>query len=377
MNLGSENKPNILIIGPVAPPVGGMTVSLNNLITSALKEKYNIFVLDITGYRSRNKTANIFLGIRYQAYLIFKLICILIKKKPCIVHVQMASFFNFYRRSIDIIICKLFGKKVILHLRGANFVEFFNKSSLLGKCFIKFILNISDKVISLSKFWHDFLVGIMNPETIATVPNGVICSDFKLVNNKKEELGFPDSHIFVLFMGPIGKRKGAFDILDAISIVTYKIKDVSFIFSGFGEFKGELEQFSDLAKQKNLTAYVKYVGDIFGQEKYDYYLSSDVFVLPSYAENLPNSLVEAMAAGLPVVVSDVGAIPEIVEDGVNGFIIKPGNINAIADRIIKLANDSNLRKSMGQRNLKLAKEKYDMPIIAEKIDKVYQELLKK
>jgi glycosyltransferase involved in cell wall biosynthesis len=126
---------------------------------------------------------------------------------------------------------------------------------------------------------------------------------------------------------------------------------------------------------EKIAKYIKHVKVISGQEKYDYYMSSDIFVLPSYAENMPNVLLEAMAAGLPVVVSNVGANPEIVEDGVNGFIIKPGDINAIADRIVKLAEDSNLRKSMGQINLKLAKEKYDMSIVAEKIDKLYQGLL--
>lgn len=369
-----SNKKTILIIGPLAPPVGGMAISLENLLNSDLKNRYDLLVLDITGKRTRTKSS-VLVGFFYQIYLIFKLISILIQRKPTIVHVQMASFLYFYRRSLDIVICKLFGKKVIFHLRGGRFVEFYNKSSFLGKFFIKFILNISDRVIALSKFWYDFFVGIMNDERIIIVPNGVFCSNFKTVTNQKKELGFLDYNILVLFIGPIGRRKGTFDMLDAVPIIINKVKNLDFIFCGTGEFAGEIEQFLDSIKKRKLSTYIKYEEKIYGQKLFDYYLSSDIFVLPSYAENLPNSVLEAMAAGLPVVVSDVGAIPEIVKDGVNGFLVKPGDINSIAEKIIKLAEDKDLRKLMGRRNLEIVKEKYDMPIIAEKVDKIYQELL--
>jgi glycosyltransferase involved in cell wall biosynthesis len=82
-----------------------------------------------------------------------------------------------------------------------------------------------------------------------------------------------------------------------------------------------------------------------------------------------------MAAGLPLVVSNVGAIPEFVKDGMNGFVIEPGDVNALAEKIILLAKDPELRKQMGQRNLELVRKNYDMPIIAEKIHELYEGLL--
>ena len=366
-----DNKQTVLLIGPLPPPEGGMTTSLRNLANSDLKDKYNLVVLDITGKRSRQKS-NIIVGFFHQVYLIFKLIGILIKKRPKIVHIQMASYLYFYRRSLDILLCKLLGKKVIFHLRGAEFIDFYSKSSVFGKSYIRFILNISDKIIALSRVWRDFLARITRAEKIVVIPNGVRCTDFKLVNNKKRELGFSDNHIIVFFMGPIGKRKGAFDILEVIPKVASQIKDVSFIFAGPEEFKGEMAQFENMLNEKKLQKYVRYTGTITGQEKYDYYLSSDIFILPSYAENLPNAVLEAMAAGLTVIVSDVGAIPEVIQDGVNGFIVKPGDVEAIADKIVKLAENQQLRSAMGKRNFDLAREKYDMQVIAEQVDKVYE-----
>jgi len=372
---GSTDNPkeSILHVGPVAPPVGGMTVSLNNLATSSLRDKYDLGVLDITGYRARNKRANPLQGLLHQLYLVFKLIGVLVIKNPRIVHIQMASFFYFYRRSVDI--AKLFGKKVIFHLRGASFVDFYNNSPGFGKWIMRSVLGLSDRVITLSDYWKDFLSSITAPEKICVVPNGVKLSEFRLEKNRRAEMGLPESTAVVFFVGPIGKRKGAFDVLDAIPKVAGKVKDVVFVFCGPGEFPEELEAFKGKITEAGLSPYIRYAGDITGHDLRDHYLSSDIFILPSYAENLPNSLLEAMAAGLPVVVSDVGAIPEVVKDGLNGFIIRPGNIDSIAEKVVILVQDSELRKAMGSRNIQLVKEKYDMPIIADRIDMAYQGLL--
>lgn len=375
MKKDKSNKSCILMIGPVAPPLGGMTVSLYNLKTSSLKDAYDINVLDITGFRTRNRCAYFLQGFLYQFFLIFKLISVIIIKNPRIVHVHMASFFYFYRRSVDIAISKLFGKKVILHLRGASFVDFYNKSSSFGKFLIRLVLGLSDRIITLSDYWKDFLSSIAEPGKISVVPNGVKLSEFCLEKHRRAEMGLSDNTVVVFFVGPIGKRKGTFDVLDAIPKVIGKTKDITFVFCGTEEFPGELEVFKGRIKELSIDPYFRYAGNIFGQDLRDYYLSCDIFVLPSFAENLPNSVLEAMAAGLPVVVSDVGAIPEVVKDGVNGFIIKAGDIDAIAERIIRLAQNRDLRKSMGIRNIELIKEKYDMPIIAGKISRIYKELL--
>lgn len=369
-------KTTILMIGPVAPPVGGMGVSLDNLITSNLKDGYDIIVLDTTGLRTRYGKVSLVSGLFYQFRLVLKLVCVLVRKRPVIVHLHMASFFYFYRRTIDVFICKLFRKKVIFHLHGGKFIEFYKNSPIVGKLVIRYTLLLSNKVIALSQYWADFISTLTMREKVVVIPNGVACSDFVREKYKKKELGFSKSRISILFMSPIGKRKGAFDLLEIIPRVVSKAPDVIFIFCGGEEFQGELGQFLDTVKERDLSGYLRYIGEVSGREKFYYYLSSDIFVLPSYAENLPNSLLEAMAAALPVVVSDVGAIPEIIKDGSNGFIIKAGDLDAMADRLVILAKDSGLRKSMGESNALLIKEKYDMKIIAEKTAELYEELLK-
>ena len=371
MSGGDLHKTGVLIIGPVAPPVGGMTVSLNNIITSKLKDEYDLYVLDVTGCKDRDKKAGLLRRACHQIRLIGELCRILIVKRPRIAHVQMAGSLYYYRRGLDILICKLFGAKIIFHLRSCRIIEFYNNSSALGKRVIRSIMGTCDKIIALSSYWHDYLSTLTDPKKISIVPNGVKLSEFRMKEDRRDELGFSKDQTIVIFMGPIGKRKGAFDLLDAVPSVLVNAPNTRFVFCGEGEFDGELETFKEDINAKNLFSHVKCAGSVTGQEKYDYYLSSDIFVLPSYAENLPNSLLEAMASGLPVVVSDVGGIPELVKDGFNGFLVKAGDVNAIAKNVTDLAKDGNLRKSMGKINLTLVKEKYDMPIIADKIGDIY------
>jgi glycosyltransferase involved in cell wall biosynthesis len=368
-------KHKILFIDPCPPPYGGMAINAQNLRQSVLKDRYEIYNLDITGLRTR-KNASILQSIFYQLDLVFKLITISAVKNPDIVHIRMASFFYFYRRSIDIIFCKLLGKKVIFHLAGAEFKTFFKNSSVFAKCYIKWILQLSDGVIALSQGWKDFLAGLVQHNKIQVISNGVPIADFQLFKNKKSEFQFDDEHLLILFAGSIGERKGVFDILQAIPAVLKERSNSTFVFCGPGDSNEELELFRNTIKDKKIDQYVKYIGVISGQEKVDWFISSDVFILPSYAENLPLAMLEAMAAGLPVIVSDVGAIPEVVVNGENGYILKPGDIKGIAQAILRLAEDKSIRVEMGRRNLALVKSKYDISIVADSIDNLYLKLLK-
>lgn len=369
------DKKKILFIGPLPPPTGGMGVSMQNIAGSHLKDKYDFIIFDITGKRSRHSSAGLAGRMFYQVSLMYKLVCILVKDRPAIVHVQIASYFYFYRRGLDVIVSRIFGRKIILHLRGAEFIDFYDKSLAPGKWVIRSVLNISDRIIALSRLWGDFLIRIADPGKVVVIPNGVVCSGAGLVNDKKKELGFGDRTRFVLFMGSIGKRKGVFDILDAIPQVIIRAKDVAFIFAGPEEDDGALEEFQRKIRDKAIDGHVLYVGTVSGQEKIDYYLSSDIYILPSYAENFPNAMLEAISAGMPMVVSGVGAVPEVIEDGVNGFIIKAGDVAGISEKVSELLKNELLRNSMREKNIKMAKERYDMPVVAAMIDEVYKGLI--
>ena len=171
-------------------------------------------------------------------------------------------------------------------------------------------------------------------------------------------------------MGRLGKRKGVYDILEAAK----RIKSDNIRFYLYGD--GDIESFKRLILKYNLENKVFLLGWASGKDKEQVFKCADIYILPSYNEGLPVSVLEAISYGLPVISTPVGGIPEIVQDKVNGFLIEPGDYYSLAEKIEILANDKELRYKMGRESFRIAKEKFDIAIISLQLKNLYKELLK-
>jgi len=103
--------------------------------------------------------------------------------------------------------------------------------------------------------------------------------------------------------------------------------------------------------------------------------AADVFVLPSYAEGLPMAMLEAMAVGVPVVMTTVGAIPEVIVDGQNGFMVEPGDVKALRRHLETLIEDAPLRKRIGRRGLETVRDRFGYDRVARQLADLYAELV--
>jgi glycosyltransferase involved in cell wall biosynthesis len=173
----------------------------------------------------------------------------------------------------------------------------------------------------------------------------------------------------------LGRRKGVFDILKAVPLVQKHCSDVKFYLAGQEDRLGEQSRIDRACAETKLNGAVQFLGLVSGQAKLDLFLRASVFVLPSYGENLPYALLEAMGAGLPVVATPVGAIPELVEDGRNGFLIPPGDYQALAARIVRLLEDASLRAAMSRANVERIRASYLPEVAATQFDAIYSRLL--
>jgi glycosyltransferase involved in cell wall biosynthesis len=154
------------------------------------------------------------------------------------------------------------------------------------------------------------------------------------------------------------REKGFRDILSAVP----NVSNAEFVFVGEWPSDEDEQEVRAFIKQKGIEDRVTFSGVVSGQSKYDLFLSSDIFVFPSYFvyEGHAVSSVEALAAGLPVVCTDHGALNESVRDGWNGYFVPPSNPAAIAERLNQLLNDDNLRRTMGQRSRDLYVERFTL-----------------
>jgi glycosyltransferase involved in cell wall biosynthesis len=146
------------------------------------------------------------------------------------------------------------------------------------------------------------------------------------------------------------------------------VPEARFVLAGDGAI-GEVRR---RVHAEGLTEFVRTPGWVAGDAKLRQIAGCDVYVLPSYREGMPVSILEAMAAGKPVVATRVGAIPEIIEDGVNGFLVPPGDVGGLADRIAMLLGDAALRRELGRNNRAKVEESFSTPAVVETLLSVYE-----
>ena len=373
----SEKPPGIIVIGPGPAQIGGVATFIGILLSSSyLQGRYRFIHLDTTREVHDRGTASRFSLINIMYFLRQSILFLWIwsRQHPQIMHVPLTSYWSFWKDAAFILLARTLGIKVVAHLHGGVFDRYYRESPawtqrLIGWCMFK-----ADVVIALSERWKEFLLNeVRHDLSIEVVPNTVDLMFAQAVHNNNDNPNHKEET--VLFVGGLGHRKGVYDILKAIPLVIKQFPVVQFIFAGQEEIKGEWKKIEMVCAENDLFAHAQFPGFVTGQAKLELFSKATIFTLPSYGENLPFSVLEAMALGLPIITTPVGAIPEIVEESQNGFLINPGDYEVLAQRIVKLLEDTSLRAMMYHANRKKIREHYLPEGAMFKFDAVYSKLL--
>jgi glycosyltransferase involved in cell wall biosynthesis len=217
--------------------------------------------------------------------------------------------------------------------------------------YVRLVHSFVDGQIVLGERLRNLFEGILPPDRLFVVPNGRNFESFD------HPVGQQRHRITVLYLANFMREKGVLDALHAIPEVNRACPEVVFRFAGNWmepSVKQEFEEFMRLHPDLPIEV----IGQVTGAAKHDALRNADIFVFPSYypPEGHPWVLVEAMAAGLPVISTDQGAIAEYVLSGVNGFIVEKHNPSQVAARIVLLASDARKREQMGRASRKLYEE---------------------
>lgn len=238
------------------------------------------------------------------------------------------------------------------------------------------ILSYADVIISPSEYYiNESRVLSKYRDKIVVIPNGINIDEFN-INHSKEECRAkldlsPDDKI-ILFLGTLSPQKGPDILLKAMPKIIKEVPETGLVFVGSGTMREELERLCKrLGIEKNVT-FVGFVGDTF--KKAIYYKSSDVLVLPSFSECFPIVNLEAMACGIPIVASKIGGISDAVKDGENGLLVPSRDSNTLAEAIIYLLENKDVREKMGKNGRKKI-EDYSWKRIADMTEKVYLSLM--
>lgn len=295
------------------------------------------------------------------AYL--SMLGLLVRGKVSFMHVHAAMRGSFWRKAFFIMTARLFGVPCIMHLHGSEMKTFYNSLSSFGKRLVRWCLEHVEVVIVLSESWRVF-VSQAAPQANITIINNYVA----LPRQKKGE---NDTFSFnVLFLGVLGQRKGVYDLLESWPAVLKAVPNARLLIGG----NGEVENAKKMAQMLNLGASVEFLGWIDGDRKVELLKNADAFVLPSYNEGLPMSVLEAMSCAVPVVTTRVGGIPELITDGQDGILIDAGNQNELTNALIKLGNNLETRASLGQAGYNRVKDSFSDTAVLPRLEALYSNI---
>lgn len=227
----------------------------------------------------------------------------------------------------------------------------------------KLALKNVDLFIAPGKFMEDVASSDLSP--VIYLPNFIELSE------QAREI---QNNYNLLFVGRLEKVKGIEFLIKAMPLIVRTFPQATLTIVGEGQNK---ENLLDLTKDLHLEKYVHFVGWIKSKDLDIYYQKASIVVIPSMVpENFPTVCNEAMGAGRPVIGTSVGGIPEIITDGVNGYLVEPGNARQIAERVIKLFSDEDLLKEFGKNARKKAEE-YTIEKYTDNIEKIYKDIVNK
>lgn len=341
---------NILTIGIDYRVVRGGVAAVEN-VYSTFYQPFNHVTTTVTNGQVKK------LLVLCKAILQF-LYWMLFHPEIKIVHVQGSVGASFWRKAIFIYIAKFFHKKVVWHMHAGRFAVFYQQHRYA----VRKVVNKSDVIIALSEYWKEYFKNEFPSKRVEIIKNVISAP-----KAHKQQT----SYFTLLFLGLLGKNKGIYDLLECIWDHKVEFQGKLKLYIGGN---GEIEHVKQLIKEYGIADIVIFEGWVSGDKKIELLNKSDAYILPSYKEGLPISILEAMSYGMPIISTPVGGIPEIVSNGENGYLVEPGNKEDIYKAIISLLNDSDLRNRMGSVSLSRVGE--HLPEYVEKqLETLYDSLL--
>lgn len=345
----------VLMIGAGRDVRGGVSSVVNSYYDAGLDKLCELTYLPTMEDGSKLKKLLVAAGARARFERLIR--------ENDILHVHMSADNSFYRKAVFIRKAYKEGKKIIIHMHGSTFDLFYKeRCNDAQKQQVREIFAMADKVIALSEDWKEFLAEyICDEQKIVVIYNAVKIPEAypKDYTNRK-----------MLFLGILGQRKGTYDLIEVLPEILSKYPDSHIYFGG----DGEREQAEQLCMEKGIADHVTFLGWVRGTEKEKFLKECSIYVLPTYHEGMPMSILEAMSYAIAVVSTYVGGIPHIITDGENGLLCEAGDRAALKEKLLQLLEDENLRKRLGQNAYNMMTRKFDVRENVENILKIYREL---
>ena len=357
--------PRVWIVSPNPTSRGGVAAVARQIATSSLTRRYRMSMLPT--YEPGSKLARIYRG----GSGILQIAVMILVRKPDLVHVKVASGGSFARKVVVGAICRMRGVPVLAHVHGGGFDRFLANSPAPVLALARWWFDGTAQMLTLSDRWAARLAPLFPHAKIEVLPNPIEVARFEDLARERFARTFVGPRAPVaLFLGDLLERKGAHDLVRAWPAVLRRYPGARLVLCGTGE-SASLRALGDRLGVGDRLVMPGWVGP---EEKRRWLAEATVFVLPSYIEGVPISLLEAMASGLPSVVTPVGGVLDAVTDGVEALIVPVGDSGAIAVAVLRLFASPPLARHMGEA-ARARVDAFDIQAFATRLDGIYRRIL--
>jgi glycosyltransferase involved in cell wall biosynthesis len=351
-----DARRRIVMIGTAYEGQGGVASVITVYLTHGLFRRWPLTFIHshvMGSYREK-----------LQAYALgmCRFVRMLLAGEVALLHLHVSSGPSFWRKSSFALLAFLFRVPVIAHAHSGAFIDFYHqRCGPLRRRIVRFVLERSARVIVLSNGWREKFRLIAPQARLVCVPNPV----FGCSSEPRQLQGRS-----ILFMGKLCREKGVFDLLAALAVLRARLPGIRLVLAG----NGDMDAVRAHAAALRLLDAVVLPGWVSGDTKAEFMRQGTVLVLPSYAEGMPMCLLEAMSAGMPCVATNVGGIPDILSDGVQGCLVAPGDVPALAAALEQLLTDKELYARMSEASLARFRAEFAVEVVMPRLEHLYSEL---
>lgn len=353
-----------VLVGPALHAVSGVATHINMLLASRLAAQYRLLHFQI-GSEGRSEGA--FQKLSRLVTSPFAFGAFLVRYRPAIIHINTSLVPRAYWRDfVYLSVAKAFGRQVVSQIHGGALPEQFATNGVT-RFLLRRFLRASAIVTVLSSEELRAYEAFDKDAHFELVPNAISltgCLIGSRVSAKEDSLR-------LVYVGRIVRSKGVFDVLTALALLRQEGLVCKFQVAGSGEDESQVR---DAIVRLGLDAEVTLLGPVFGAAKNKLWLDSDALVFPTYFEGLPYSLLESMAAGCVPIISPVGGIPDVMQDGIHGIFVPVHSPVAVANAIRRLANDRLELQRMSLAGRERIREQYTVDRLADRFGEIYKRL---
>lgn len=364
------DKPLVLVTGP--PPARGFGISthIRMLEATSLTEAYRLEQVELGGGAWQSSAPARAKRTLSQLALFRREVR---ARRPAIVHINSAPDAKaFLRDAAALWLVPSRRARTVFEFHGGFEQNTVLQGSPPIRAFAERTLKRASAVVTLNEYHTDLLLKLCPGLTnVRAIPN--FLEPDMMSGLTDAPIGSSGDRLRLLFISRVAREKGVFDSIEAVRLLRDRGIGVALKIVGTGD---DLEEAQALSTRQGLAGLIEFTGFVVGADKIAVYRSSDVLLFPTYwNEGFPYVLLEAMAAGLPIVSTTHGVIPHLLEDGVNGFLVEPRDPTALAGNIERLAADPALRADIGRRNRREVETRYGIEEAARAYGGLYADVL--